>query len=104
MNRVNRGFSILFPIRFRYFRINHILENSKKETKDSENPKKKKKDSENPKKEMKDLIFSKNLKKLNKKNKMDSHRDHEFAYKSQDRSGENRKVMNILTSYFLFLI
>ena len=44
MNRVNhenRGFSILFPIRFGYFRINDILENSTKETKDSENPKKK---------------------------------------------------------------
>jgi len=56
---------------------------------------------------MKDLIFSKNLNKLNKKNKTDSHRGHEFAYKSQERNGEecsreNRRVMNILTSYFDF--
>ena len=53
----------------------------------------KKKDSENPKKEMKALIFSKNL---NKKNKTNSQKDHEFVYKSQERreeecSGENRR-------------
>lgn len=42
---------------------------------------------------MKDLIFSKNL---NKKNKTNSQKDHEFVYKSQERrgeecSGENRR-------------